>query len=61
MDDVDQTYELAVKQNGTESVQAPKDEIYGDRVCAVKDVVGNTWWIATNKFIPQSNCGVAVQ
>lgn len=61
VDDVDQTYELALKQKGAESVQAPKDEVYGDRVCAVKDVAGNTWWIATNKFIPESNCGVAEQ
>ena len=28
---MDQTYELALKRNGTESVQAPKDEVYGRR------------------------------
>lgn len=50
--DVDQTYELALK-SGAESVQAPKDECYGDRMGGVKDAAGNTWWIATHKFLPQ--------
>lgn len=55
VEDVDQTYELALKK-GAKSVQAPKDEFYGDRVGAVKDVGGNSWWIATNKFIPSADC-----
>lgn len=50
--DVDQTYELALK-SGAVSVQAPKDECYGDRMGGVKDAAGNTWWIATHKFLPQ--------
>lgn len=58
VDDVDQTYELALKK-GAVSVQAPKDEFYGDRVGAVKDVSGNSWWIATNKFVPQMDCTAA--
>lgn len=56
VEDVDATYELALSK-GAVSVKAPKDEFYGDRSGAVKDVGGNTWWIATNKFIPGPNCG----
>jgi uncharacterized glyoxalase superfamily protein PhnB len=52
VEDVDKTYQLALSK-GAESVQAPKDEFYGDRICAVKDSAGNTWWIATHKFIPE--------
>lgn len=58
VEDVDQTYELALKK-GAKSVQAPKDEFYGDRVAAVKDVGGNSWWIATNKFVPSADCTAA--
>lgn len=52
VEDVDATYALAL-QKGAESVQAPKDEFYGDRVSAVKDFAGSTWWIATHKFVPE--------
>jgi len=56
--DVDKTYELAL-QKGAESVEAPKDEVYGDRMGAVKDTAGNTWWIATHKFNPWGCTGDA--
>lgn len=52
LEDVDKTYELAL-QKGAESVQPPKDECFGDRMGAVKDSAGNTWWIATHKFLPK--------
>ncbi|KAG0591602.1 hypothetical protein M758_1G183800 [Ceratodon purpureus] len=52
VEDVDKTYELAMGK-GLESVVAPKDEFFGDRMGAVKDSAGNTWWIATHKFNPQ--------
>jgi len=52
VEDVDKTYELAL-QNGAESVQAPKEQFYGDRMGSVKDSAGNTWFIATQKFIPK--------
>lgn len=48
--DVDATYELALSK-GAVSVQAPKDEFYGDRRAGVKDAAGNTWWIATHKSV----------
>lgn len=53
LEDVDKTYELALSK-GAVSVQAPKDECYGDRMAAVKDSAGNTWWIATHKFVVKS-------
>jgi PhnB protein len=52
VEDVDKTYELAISK-GAESVREPKDEFYGDRMAAVKDSAGNTWWIATHKFNPE--------
>lgn len=51
--DVDATYEAALKE-GAESVQVPRDEGYGDRVGAVKDAGGNTWWIATHKGVAKA-------
>ena len=52
MEDVDKTYELALEK-GAKSVQAPKEQFYGDRMGAVKDFAGNTWFVATQKFIPK--------
>ncbi len=46
--DADAAYRWALKAGAT-SVQEPKDQIYGDRNAAVKDPVGNTWWVATRK------------
>jgi PhnB protein len=50
VEDVDHTYALAL-QKGATSVQAPKDEWFGDRMSSVKDSAGNTWFIATQKFL----------
>jgi uncharacterized glyoxalase superfamily protein PhnB len=47
VDDADAMYNKAVKAGG-QSIQAPKDEFYGDRTSAVKDRWGNQWWIATH-------------
>jgi uncharacterized glyoxalase superfamily protein PhnB len=34
---------------GAESIMAPVDQFYGDRVGAVRDLAGNQWWFATRK------------
>jgi len=47
VDDVDETYEKAIKAKGT-SLREPTDEFYGDRSSGVKDSWGNEWWIATH-------------
>jgi PhnB protein len=44
--DVDATYSRALK-NGAEEIAPPEEKPYGERVAAVKDAFGNTWWIAT--------------
>ncbi|XP_024390476.1 uncharacterized protein [Physcomitrium patens] len=56
--DVDKTYELALSK-GAESVEAPVDKPYGDRMGAIKDPAGNTWWIATHMFNPYGCTGDA--
>jgi uncharacterized glyoxalase superfamily protein PhnB len=43
--DVDAVYARALKC-GAESISAPADQAYGDRTGAVKDVAGNSWYIA---------------
>ena len=47
VDDVDATYDNAIKAKGT-SLREPTDEFYGDRSSGVKDAWGNEWWIATH-------------
>lgn len=47
VDDIDATYERALKA-GAESLEEPQDMPYGDRRCMVKDPGGNTWQIATH-------------
>jgi len=47
VDDVDATYNNAIKAKGT-SLREPTDEFYGDRSSGVKDAWGNEWWIATH-------------
>jgi PhnB protein len=32
---------------GAEAISAPADQPYGDRNGVVKDIAGNTWYIAT--------------
>jgi PhnB protein len=43
---VDEVHARAVNAGGT-SVQEPTDKFYGERSSAVKDPVGNCWYIAT--------------
>jgi PhnB protein len=47
VDGVDTWYERAVR-GGATSLSAPADQPYGDRVGAVADPFGNTWYIATH-------------
>ena len=47
VDDIDATYERALKA-GAESLEEPQDMPYGDRRCMIKDPGGNTWQIATH-------------
>ena len=47
VDDIDATYERALKA-GAESFEEPQDTPYGDRRCMIKDPAGNTWQIATH-------------
>lgn len=47
VDDVDAWYRRALA-GGATSMQEPKDQSYGDRVGAVTDAFGNTWYIATH-------------
>jgi PhnB protein len=44
---MDELYQRAINA-GAESVNAPRDEFYGDRMGGIKDPSGNTWWIATH-------------
>lgn len=46
VDDVDATYEQALRAGGT-SMLAPTDQDYGDRNAWVKDPFDNVWYIAT--------------
>lgn len=45
VDDVDAWYRRALA-GGATSMEEPKDQFYGDRVGAVTDQFGNTWYIA---------------
>jgi len=47
LDDVDAVYANAIKA-GAESVMPPSNQFYGDRMGGVKDLCGNTWWLATH-------------
>ncbi len=48
VDDCDAAYERALEA-GAQSLDAPSDRPYGERLGAVKDFAGNTWYIATRK------------
>jgi len=45
VEDVDSWYARAMKAAGAISLAAPKDQVYGDRVGAVKDPFDNVWYI----------------
>lgn len=45
--DTDAAYKHALEAGAT-SVMEPADQFYGDRNAGVRDVCGNTWWIATH-------------
>jgi len=47
VDDVDAWHRRAVAGGATE-LQAPQHQFYGDRVSAVTDPFGNTWYLATH-------------
>jgi PhnB protein len=47
VDDVDAWHRRAVAGGATE-IDEPKDQPYGDRVSAVSDPFGNTWYLATH-------------
>lgn len=47
VEDADATYQQALAA-GAESVMAPSDEFWGDRMGGVRDPAGNFWWIATH-------------
>jgi PhnB protein len=44
---VDEVYARAL-QAGAVSINAPRNEFYGDRVAGITDSSGNCWWIATH-------------
>jgi uncharacterized glyoxalase superfamily protein PhnB len=46
--DTDTVYERALRA-GTMSIEIPQDKPYGDRSAGVKDMFGNSWFIATYK------------
>lgn len=46
VDDTDATYHRGIESGGT-SVEEPADQFYGDRRAAVRDPVGNIWFLAT--------------
>jgi PhnB protein len=48
VEDADGWYRKALAAGAT-SLREPADQIYGDRVGAVKDLAGNQWWFATRK------------
>jgi len=47
VDDVDAWYKRAVA-GGATPMEEPKDQFYGDRVGAITDPFGNTWYMATH-------------
>lgn len=44
--DVDETHRRAL-ENGGQEIHGPMEMDYGERASAIKDVVGNHWYIAT--------------
>lgn len=55
VEDVDAVYDRAM-QAGATSLMGPTDHEYGERGAAIKDVGGNSWYIATHRgasYIPE--------
>jgi uncharacterized glyoxalase superfamily protein PhnB len=48
VEDADAWYRKAMTA-GAQSIREPRDEVYGDRVGAVRDLANNQWWFATHK------------
>jgi len=44
---VDELYERAMAAGAT-SINAPRNEFYGDRLAGITDPSGNMWWFATH-------------
>ena len=44
---VDELYERAMAAGAT-SINAPRNEFYGDRMAGITDPSGNMWWFATH-------------
>ena len=49
VEDVDAAYRKRRLRPAANRSVEPKDQFYGDRVGAVRDLTGNQWWIATHK------------
>jgi uncharacterized glyoxalase superfamily protein PhnB len=47
VENVDDWYKRAIGA-GAKSLDAPKNQVYGDRSAGVEDPNGNYWWIATH-------------
>jgi len=45
LDDLDSVYQSGLAA-GAISLQAPRDEGYGDRTAGLQDASGNQWWLA---------------
>ena len=50
VEDTDSTYERAIAAGAT-TLEKPADMPYGDRRAMVRDASGNTWQIATHKYV----------
>lgn len=48
VEDADAWYRKALTA-GAQSIREPEDQVYGDRVGAVRDPANNQWWFATHK------------
>jgi PhnB protein len=47
VEDADTWYRKAIAA-GAQSIREPADQVYGDRVGAVRDLTNNQWWFATH-------------
>lgn len=47
LSDADAAYKKALEAGG-QTIRAPENMFWGDRVATVRDFAGNKWWIATH-------------